>query len=185
MRRASLAVLLIGGLMVAGTSAANAQHGGFNAKSFRIGPVIGLGGIGDAGISFGGRLEKGLKELPNLGNGILSIEGGADYYSWNYGVGNGYKWSNLAISGTVNYHINTKSEKFGVFVGAGLGYENWSASCPSSVGNLCGGTYSSGIYFVGRLGGTYALAKALQLYAEAGAGAATLNAGVMFNFGGN
>lgn len=183
MRRASLAVLLIGGLMVAGTSAANAQHGGFGAKSLRLGPVLGFGNVGDANMSFGGRFEKGIKELPNLGNGVLSIEASFDYYSWKYGASNAYKWTNIPISGTLNYHINTKSEKWGAFVGAGLGYENWSADCPSSAGNLCSGSYSSGIYFVGRLGGTYAIAKTLQIYADAGAGAATISAGVMFNFG--
>lgn len=181
MRRASLAVLLIGGLTLAGTTAANAQHGGFGAKTLRLGPVVGFGNIGDAGMSFGGRIEKGIKEVPNLGNGILSIEASVDYYSWDGGA-NGWTVKNIPISGTVNYHVNTKSDKWGVFFGAGLGYENWSADCPTIYGDLCGG-YSSGIYFVGRLGGTYAIANALQIYADAGAGASTINAGVMFALG--
>jgi hypothetical protein len=183
MRRTSLAVLLIGGLTLASASVASAQHGGFGPTTLRLGPVLGFGNIGDAGISWGGRIEKGIKELPNLGNGVLSIEASIDYYSWNGGGSlDGYSWKNIPISGTVNYHINTKSPKWGAFVGAGLGYENWSVDCPSTVGDLCG-NYSSGIYFVGRLGGTYAVANTLQIYADAGAGAATISAGVMFLLG--
>jgi hypothetical protein len=39
------------------------------------------------------------------------------------------------------------------------------------------------LYFTSRLGGSYAIAKTLQLYADVGAGAATINAGVMFLLG--
>ena len=186
MRRVLTTVLLVGGLTLAGTSVAAAQkHGGFGAKTFRLGPVLGFGHVGDAGMSFGGRIEKGIKEVPNLGNGILSIEGSFDYYSWNGdGALHDYSWKNIPISGTVNYHVNTKSDKWGAFFGAGLGYENWSVDCPTSAGNACG-TYSSGIYFVGRIGGTYAVAKAIQVYVDAGAGAATLSAGAMFLLGKN
>ena len=184
MRRSLLAVLLVGGLTLTGTSVASAQHGGFGAKGLRIGPVLGFGHVGDAGMSFGGRFEKGIKELPNMGKGILSVELSFDYYSWNgNGVLNNYSWKNIPISATANDHITTKSEKWGAFLGAGLGYQNWSVDCPSTA--QCGGSYSSGIYFVGRLGGTYALAKAIQLYADAGAGAATISAGVMFMLGKN
>ena len=180
MRRALSAVLLVGGLTLAGTSVATAQaHGGFGAKTFRLGPVLGFGHVGDAGMSFGGRIEKGIKELPNLGNGILSIEGSFDYYSWNGdGVLDDYSWKNIPISGTVNYHINTKSPKWDAFIGAGLGY----LSVSTSYAGL--GSYSgSGVYFVGRLGGSYSIANPLALYADVGAGAATLNVGVMFDLG--
>lgn len=181
MRRAFCAVLLIGGLTVAGTSDASAQ-GGFTAKSTRIGPVIGLGGIGSAGISWGGRFEKGIKALPNLGEGVLSFELSVDYYSFNdrFTGTTDYSFKYIPFSGTINYHINTKNDKFDAFVGAGVGYLNVSTSYGGT------GSYSgSGVYFVGRLGGSYAIAKALQLYADVGAGAATLNAGVMFGLGGN
>lgn len=182
MRRASLAALLIGGLTLAVAPAADAQ-GGFGAKSARIGPVIGLGGIGDAGISWGGRFEKGIKALPNLGDGILSFMLSVDYYSFGCdnaicGPSNDFNFRYIPFSGTINYHINTKSDKWDAFVGAGLGYLSFSSSY-TGPGDISG----SGIYFVGRLGGSYAIAKAIQLYADIGAGAATLNAGVMFLLG--
>jgi hypothetical protein len=173
-------VLLVGGLMLASASPAMGQFGGFSATRMRVGPVLGFGNIGSAGASFGGRFEKGIKELPNVGKGLLSIEASFDYYSWNYGAGNAYSWKAIPFSATANYHVNTKSEKWGVFLGAGLGYIHWSASCPSAA---CVGSFSSGVYFVGRLGGSYTLAQTVQLYADVGAGAATINAGVMFLFG--
>jgi len=179
MRRVTMAALLVGGLTLAAAPAANAQ-GGFGSKSTRIGPVIGLGGIGDAGISWGGRFEKGIKQLPNVGNGILAFQLSVDYYSFNQNFGTAFDFKYIPFSGTINYHINTKSEKFDAFVGAGLGYLYLSSSY-SGPGNVSG----SGIYFVGRLGGSYAIAKAIQLYADVGAGAATLNGGVMFALGGN
>ncbi len=175
-----MAAVMVFGTLTLATSAAEAQ-GGFSAKQTRIGPVIGLGGLGGAGLSFGGRFEKAIKELPNLGDGVLSIQVSVDYYSNDLGfgtAGNG-SFKYIPISGTVNYHINTKNEKLDAFVGAGLGYLNVSTSY-SGVGSFSG----SGIYFVGRLGGSYNIAKALALYADLGAGAATLNAGVMFNLGG-
>ena len=179
MRRASCAVLLVCGLTVAGILDANAQ-GGFTAKSARIGPVLGLGGIGNAGNSWGGRFEKGIKELPSLGDGVLSFELSVDYYSFNnrFTGTTDYSFKYIPFSGTINYHINTKNDKFDAFVGAGLGYLSLSTTFVG-VGSYSG----SGVYFVGRLGGSYAIAKSLQLYADVGAGAATLNAGVMFNLG--
>lgn len=180
MRRLRSMVLLVGGLVLAGSSPAVAQYGGFGLKSMRLGPVLGFGNLGNAGMSFGGRFEKGIKDLPNVGKGLLSIELSFDYYSW--GTGAGYRYSAKAIpfGATVNYHVNTKSDKWGVFGGAGLGYLHWSYSgCGNGI--ACGS--NSGVYFVGRVGGSYAIAHTIQIYADAGAGAATLNGGVMFLFG--
>ena len=47
-----------------------------------IGGVIGLGGVGSASASFGGRMEHAIKPLPDLGNGMLGIQAAFDYYSW-------------------------------------------------------------------------------------------------------
>jgi hypothetical protein len=178
MRRLRSMVLLVGVLILAGTSPAMGQYGGFNLKSMRLGPVLGFGNLGSAGMSFGGRFEKGIKELPNLGKGLLAIEASFDYYSWNSGAGNAYSASAIPFSATVNYHVNTKSDKWGVFVGTGLGYMRWSYS---GCGTICGA--NSGVYFVGRIGGSYSIANTLQVYTDIGAGAATLNGGVMFLFG--
>ncbi len=177
MRYTTQAVLFLSALALAPTVQA---QGGFVAKQVRIGPVLGLGGLGGANTSFGGRFEKGIKELPNLGNGVLSFQLSVDYYSYSnkFGGATDYSFKYIPFSGTVNYHINTKNDKVDAFVGAGLGYLSVSTSYAGA------GSYSgSGIYFVGRLGGSYSLAKAIALYADVGAGAATLNLGVMFDIG--
>jgi hypothetical protein len=69
-----------------------------------IGPTIGLGGIGDAGIAFGGRFERGIKALPDLGNGVLGIEASADIWTYhNRFVGTDYDFR-LNVGVTANYH---------------------------------------------------------------------------------
>ena len=47
-----------------------------------------------------------------------------------------------------------------------------------------GGSYNSGVYFIGRAGMRYFVGPRLALYGDVGAGAATLNTGVTFGFGG-
>jgi OmpW family len=148
-----------------------------------IGPVVGIGGLSGASLSLGGRFEYAFKSLPDLGNGTLGIMVSADYYSHSYNYGGfagaysfSYKW--IPIGATVNYHFKLESTKFDPFVGLGLGYTLVTASCS---GPYCGsGAYSSAIYFIGRLGGRYFFSDNMALYADVGAGAATLNAGIMF-----
>lgn len=171
--------IIVGALALGNLATATAQ-GGFAAKQTRLGPIIGFGGLGGANTSFGGRFERGIKKLPNLGDGVLSFQLSVDYYSYSdpFGSTVDYSFKYIPFSGTVNYHINTKNDKVDAFIGAGLGYLSLSTSY-TGVGSYSG----SGMYFVGRLGGSYSLAKAVALYADLGAGAATLNAGVMFDLG--
>ncbi len=161
--------------------AAQAQGGAttsiFKQGYMDIGPTIGLGGIGDAGIAFGGRFERGIKALPDLGNGVLGIEASVDI--WRYDVpytGGQYDWRYTNIGVTANYHFQVKSNpKVDPFLGLGLGN--------SSVSTDFTGGYSSGIYFIGRAGIRYFMNPRLALYADAGAGASTLNVGVTFGIG--
>jgi hypothetical protein len=174
MRRILVAILL--GAVV-GTTAASAQNKAFGAGQTDLGPTLGLGGIGAAGMSFGGRFERGIKALPNLGDGTLSFGLSVDYWSYNETfVAVDYSFRYIPIGATVNYHINTKNEKIDPFVGAGLGY--------SIVSTSFTGAFSSGIYFIGRLGMRYFLKPALALYGDVGAGASTLNVGLMFKLAG-
>ena len=83
MRRSTLLVtLLVCALSVVGTSVASAQDDGFTVTTTDVGPVIGVGGLSGAGVGFGGRFEKGFKELPNLKNGVLGIGVSVDYFSF-------------------------------------------------------------------------------------------------------
>ena len=153
--------------------------GGFREGSTDIGPVIGLGGIGGT-LSFGGRFERAIKRLPDLGDGVLAFQLSADYYSFSNTFGTvGYKFKYIPIGATANYHIKVNDSKFDPFVGAGLGYAIVSSSY-SGVGGS-----ASALYFIGRAGLRYYMANGVALYGDVGAGAATLNAGVMFRMSGN
>jgi len=174
---------LIGTLAVAALIAVPARDVSAQmAKGYTdIGGVVGLGGIGSAGLSFGGRFERVFKELPDLGNGLLGIGVSADYYS--YGNNFGAFRSSLTfipIGVTGNYHFKIENQKFDAFVGAGLGYFISSCDYPgsTSVFDPCGGL--STIYFIGRVGGRYFYKPNMAIYADAGAGAATLNIGLTF-----
>lgn len=149
----------------------------FKVGYMDIGPTIGLGGIGEAGIAFGGRFERGIKALPELGNGVVGIQASVDI--WNYNVpytGGQYDWRYTNIGVTANYHFQVKSNpKVDPFLGLGLGN--------SSVSTDFVGSYSSGIYFIGRAGIRYFYKPRLALYADAGAGASTLNVGATFGIG--
>jgi hypothetical protein len=147
-----------------------------------VGAVIGLGGIGGASISLGGRFEKVIKALPDMGDGLLGIQVSADWWSWDYNYfgGNNANVSYIPIGVTANYHFRTENRKLDPCVGAGLGYEIVNASCVVS-GDYCD---SSEIYVIAKAGLRYFTSESLALYGDVGAGAATLNLGVMFRMKG-
>ena len=145
-----------------------------------IGPVVGIGGIGSASASFGGRFEHAIKQLPDLGNGTLGIEAAFDYYSWSTdNTSFSYSVKYIPIGVTANYHFKLDEPKIDPFIGVGLGYNLVSCSYSGAFGNFgCG--YSSSLYFIGRVGARYFFAPKMALYADAGAGGAALNIGLMF-----
>lgn len=153
-----------------------AAQDGFTSTHRDVGPVIGLGGLDGASLSFGGRFEAAVKELPDLGGGILGIQGGVQYYSTDFGFAGGSNWTYLPITVLGNYHFNVSNKKFDPFVGAGLGYLYTSYDCGFGA---CGGS-AGGIYFVGRAGLRYFMSDTRAVYVDAGAGAGSLNVGLMF-----
>lgn len=176
MRGCVATLLLAGALTLTGASSASAQA--FDSTTTDAGVVIGLGGISGASFAFGGRVEKAIKDLPDLGGGVLGVEGSLDYYHYNYSfLGADYGGITvIPLSVTGNYHFTLKNRKVDPFLGLGLGYEHVSWNC----GVLdCSGAGSSGIYFVGRAGLRYYLNEKAALYVDAGAGASTLDVGVV------
>lgn len=156
-----------------------AEAQGFGVGSTDVGPVIGLGGIGDASISIGGRFERAIKALPDMGNGVLGIEASFDWWSFSAGS---LDWSYIGIAATANYHFHVEGGKIDPFLGLGLG--DLIVSAPDICGGFCDAYSGSGIYFVGRAGVRYYFSPKMAAYADVGAGAATLNAGVMFQLSG-
>jgi hypothetical protein len=151
----------------------------FKVGQTDIGPVIGLGGIHGANIAFGGRFERGFKQVPDLGNGIIGLMVGVDYYSWGDSFGGfGWNWTYIPIGATANYHFQlTDNDKLDPFVGLGLGYYVISCDYPGTGFDPCGG--ASTLYFIGRVGGRYNFSERGAFYAEAGTGTALINAGFL------
>ncbi len=167
---------LAGAVLVMGMLAASANDAvGQVALGYTdVGGVIGLGNIGSASVAFGGRFERVFKKLPDLGDGLLGIGISADVYSYDYGPGT---LRYIPFGATANYHFKLDPKnKLDAFLGAGLGFQSISCTGPATG---CG-SYGSGVYFIGRAGGRYFLKPNLALYADAGAGAATVSIGVTF-----
>jgi hypothetical protein len=175
MKKLSLLAVAVAGLATVAAPSSAQFAPGYTG----IGPTIGLGGIESANIAIGGRLEHGIKPLPELGSGTLAVEFSIDYYSWNCdGAGYTCRAKRIPFGATANYHFRIESnQKWDPFLGLGLGFET--VSCRySGVGN-CG--YSSGLYVIGRAGARYFFEPRTALYADLGAGAATLIVGVMWS----
>ena len=172
---ASVTVILFAATAQAQSSSTSSM---FKVGSTDIGPTVGLGGTGEAGLAIGGRFERGIKQLPDLGNGVIGIQASVDVWSYsNRFVGTDYDFRYIHVGVTANYHFQVPNQpKIDPFLGLGLGN--------SSVSTDFAGDYSSGLYFIGRAGVRYYYKPRLALYADAGAGASTLNLGVMFGLGG-
>ena len=166
------------------TTSTTAFTGGFKPGYTDIGFAVGLGNTGSAAAAVGGRFEHAIKTLPEMANGTLGIEASVDYYAYSgaFPFG-GFSWSvtALPIGVTANYHFKLDDAKFDPFIGAGLGYEivTCRLSGPSTISTAgCG--QASAVYFIGRVGGRYFMSPKMAVYADVGAGAASLNVGLMF-----
>jgi len=185
MRRCCVIVGLFVAFFVAGASRALAQEDGFIVGHADVGPTLGLGGIGDASLSIGGRFEQGIKQFPNARNGVLGIGVSVDYYHYDDPfLNSNYGFKYIPIAVTANYHFRLDNAKIDPFVGAGLGYLHASFDLDCSALGLpssCDDSFDSGgVYFVGHAGIRYFWQPSAALYADVGAGAATLNVGVVF-----
>lgn len=187
MRSLGNTVRLVAFASIVGASAAQAQ-GGISLGYTDLGAVIGLGGLGGANVAFGGRFERIFKALPDMGDGLLGLQVGVDWWSWDYAYfpGNRARVSYVPIGVTANYHFKMEDRRFDPFLGVGLGYEivNVDASCVIQGQDYCG-RYSSDLYVIVKGGIRYFMNRSTALYADVGAGAATLNLGATFRLGGS
>lgn len=183
--RQLLAAFVACGLLLGSAAQAAAQakapaqaqtEDGFVLGHTDAGPILGLGGLGGADFAIGGRYETAIKDLPELGNGVLGIQGAVDYYHVDYGFLAGDGFTYIPISVVANYHVKLKNRKIDPFVGLGLGYLYASYDC----GQFCGSASTGGIYMVGRLGMRYFMSPKMAFYADVGAGAASLDVGLVF-----
>ena len=184
MRRNALSVALVCVLSVAGASVASAQDG-FKATTTDVGPVIGFGGLAGAGVGFGGRFEKGFKDLPDLHMGVLGIGVSFDYWTFDTSFfSSGYKYKVIPFAVTVKYHLGLDNKKIDPFFGAGFGYEHFSVTGPSCIFlgvDYCSNAgYSNGGYFVGHAGIRYYFKPKMAAFADVGSGTWNLHLGIMF-----
>jgi hypothetical protein len=151
--------------------------GSFTPGYTGLGPVIGLGGIGDASVAIGGRFERAIKDLPSMGNGILGFGIDVNYYSYSRTFPAGYResWSYMPIGFSANYHFRLDDREWDPFLGIGLGY-----SIESVSGGGIGYSASSGLYLIARAGARYFFSPGMAVQADVGAGAATLSLGLIF-----
>jgi hypothetical protein len=175
MRRfAAVAVLLITAMRVSAQTASPTPPSLFTSTSSIIGPTIGVGGINGASLAIGGRYEKGVKQLPDLGNGVLGIGAIVNVYQYssaNFGSGSS-DFRFVQLGGTANYHFHVDDPKWDPFLGLGLGYV---------VANVSGlGTANSGLFTVGYAGVRYFYTQSMAIQADLGVGSSTLNIGLMF-----
>ncbi len=165
--------LMVAALIGMAAATAPTVHAQVSRGYSDVGVVIGLGNINDANLSFGGRYENIFKRLPDLGNGLLGFHLSADVYSY----GNNATVRVIPIGATMNYHFPIDpANKVDLFLGAGLGFNT--ISCSGFGPGGCG--RSSALYVIGRAGGRYFFTPRTALYADLGAGAATINLGLTF-----
>src|SRR5512145_457961 len=108
MRSLGYAVRLVALASIVGTSAGQAQGIALGYKD--LGAVVGLGGIGEASIALGGRFERVFKALPDMGDGLLGIQVGVDWWSWDFD--SDYSVSYIPIGVTANYHFKMENKKW-------------------------------------------------------------------------
>jgi hypothetical protein len=136
---------------------------------------MGVGGLGARAVALGGRIEQGVKALPDFGNGVLGIEVGADIYEIRRPSG-GPPLRYVPVVVTANYHFILIQKRLDPFVGVGIGYRFVGTS------NGGAGDGANRASFLGRAGIRWAITSLLSLYAEAGTGRPTANGGIMLVF---
>ena len=143
----------------------------FHNKDFYIGPRVGLGGIGGAGLGLGANAEYGI--TPQIGItgtfGWSSYSFGSTAYSWTY--------TNLIFAVGGNYHLDIlKVKNLDTYAGVGLGW-NVGSVASSDAQYPYTGSYG-GFFWDLRVGGRYFFSNNLAATAELGYGFGYLRLGV-------
>lgn len=144
------------------------------------GPVIGLGNIGEAGLSLGARAERVIRTLPSLGAGTRGIGVGINFYSYDAGILlSRFEVSYLPVAASANYHLALPNKRYDRYVGLGLGFQivNCMYKSAGTLVDLCD---NDAAYVVAPAGGRYFVASRLAAYADLGAGDAAINLGVTY-----
>ena len=158
------------------TSIAFAQNGAFKKGDKLLNAGIGVNSFYSGGIPFGASFEVGISDA-------ISVGGGIDYLSSNYsGL---MKFTAMYFGARANYHfnelLNINNEKVDLYGGLTLGYRSFSWNDKEDFG--LGGSYGSGLFLGGLVGGKYYFSDKIGAFVELGAiGSTNARLGVAFKF---
>lgn len=141
----------------------------FGNKDFYIGPRVGLGGIGGAGLGLGANAEYGITQQI----GITGTFGWSGYSSgyWTY--------TNLIFAVGGNFHVDLlKVKNLDTYAGVGLGWNFGSVTSTDS--RYTWDRSYGGFFWDFRVGGRYFFSDKLAATAELGYGFGYLRLGVDF-----
>ncbi len=171
-RNASATILLASMMLLCSTTFAFAQFGPnpqFHNSDFYIGPRVGLGGIGGAGVGLGVNAEYGITQQI----GVTGTFGWSGYSSgyWTY--------TNLIVAVGGNYHVQVFNVKnLDTYAGLGLGW-NFGSVASTDSRYVWDRSYG-GFFWDLRVGGRYFISDKLAATAEFGYGFGYFRLGVDF-----
>lgn len=169
----SLAMSFVAALLVLfSTNSSFAQFGPnpqFHNKDFYVGPRVGLGGIGGAGLGLGVNAEYGITQQIGV-TGTFGWSGYSSSY-WTY--------TNLIFAVGGNFHVDLlKVKNLDTYAGLGLGWNFGSVT--SNDARYTWDTGYGGFFWDFRVGGRYFFSDKLAATAEFGYGFGYLRLGVDF-----
>jgi hypothetical protein len=142
-----------------------------------LGLMVGGGEIDDANIAWGVRVEKLVRTLPSLGNGVLGVQVGINAHSYPFGLG--HYWVFFPVGVSANYHFTPGNGSFDPFVALGGGYKfahcdrykvTW-ADCSGESGEAFG---------IARVGAKFFTSERVGISVDAGLGASLASVGLVF-----
>lgn len=153
-----------------------AQNGAFKNGDKLLNVGVGLNSYYSGGIPLGASFEVGVTDA-------ISVGGGIDYLSYNYsGL---FKFTAMYFGARGNYHfneiLNLDNEKVDVYGGLTLGFRTFSWKDKNEF--ALSGSYGSGLFLGGLIGGKYYFSDNVGAFAELGAiGSTNARIGVAFKF---
>lgn len=168
------AIFLFFAMMAIG-SLSFAQNGAFNNGDKLLNIGVGVNSYYSGGIPVGASFEVGVTDA-------ISVGGGVDFLSSNYGGGN--KFTAIYLGARANYHfnevLNITSDKVDVYGGLSLGYRSFTWK-DNYNNDLLGKSYGSGVYLGALVGGKYYFTENVGAFLELGAiGSTNARIGVAF-----
>ncbi len=157
-----------------------AQNGAYKKGDNLLNIGVGVNSYYSGGIPLGASYEVGVTD-------DISVGANVDYLSHKYGyLNSNLKFTALYFGARASYHfnnlLNISNEKVDLYGGLTLGYRSF--SWKDSDGDYdFGGSYGSGLYFGGYIGGKYFFSENIGAFVELGAiGSTNARLGVAFKF---